>query len=34
MEQADVGFVYLSVYEMTYTCVKKLLGVKELPIHL
>lgn len=29
MEQADVGFVYLSVYEMTYTCVKKLLEVKE-----
>ena len=29
MEQADVGFVFLPVYEMTYTCVKKLLGVKE-----
>ena len=29
MEQADAGFVYLAVYEMTYTCVKKLLGVKE-----
>lgn len=29
MEQANVGFVYLSIYEMTYTCVKKLLGVKE-----
>ena len=29
MEQADAGFVYLSVYEMTFTCVKKLLGVNE-----
>ena len=27
MEQADVGFVYFPVYEMTYTCVKKLLGI-------
>ena len=25
MEQAEVGFVYLSVYDMAYACVKKLL---------
>lgn len=25
MEKADVGFVYLSIYQMTYTCAKKLL---------
>lgn len=29
MEQANVGFIYLSIYEMTYSCVKKLLEVKE-----
>ena len=27
MQQANVGFVYLSIYQMTYTCVKKLLGI-------
>lgn len=26
MEDADVNYVYLSIYEMTYTCVRKLLG--------
>lgn len=25
MEKADVGFVYLSIYQMAYTCAKKLL---------
>ena len=26
MEQADVGFVYFSIYEMAYNCAGKLLG--------
>ena len=28
MKDADINFVYLSIYEITYTCAKKLLGVK------
>lgn len=28
MEQANVNYVYLSIYEITYTCIKKLLGVQ------
>ena len=26
MKDADVNYVYMSIYEMTYTCVRKLLG--------
>ena len=29
MEASDVNYVYLSTYEIAYTCAKKLLGVKE-----
>ncbi|MBR1671886.1 MAG: hypothetical protein IJ702_03070 [Fretibacterium sp.] len=29
MKAAEVNYVYLSVYEMVYACVRKLLGVKE-----
>ncbi len=29
MEAADVNYVYLSTYDITYTCARKLLGVQE-----
>ncbi len=29
MEQANINYVYLSIYEIAYTCAKKLLGVQE-----
>lgn len=29
MKASDVNYVYLSIYEIAYTCAKKLLGVKE-----
>lgn len=29
MYEADVNYVYLSIYEIAYTCIKKLLGVNE-----
>ena len=28
MKDADINFVYFSIYEITYTCAKKLLGIK------
>ncbi len=30
MEKADVGYVYLSIYQLAYTCAKKLLGKNSL----
>ena len=29
METANVNYVYLSIYEIVYTCAKKLLSVQE-----
>ena len=29
MEQANINYVYLSIYEIAYTCAKKLLGVQD-----
>lgn len=30
MEKADVGYVYLSIYQIAYTCAKKIIGEKQI----